>query len=47
VPADGFFEWAKADGAKRPYYFRLEDGDPFAFAGLWERWTKGEEPIES
>jgi putative SOS response-associated peptidase YedK len=47
VLADGFFEWTKADGAKRPYYFRLEDGGPFAFAGLWERWTKGQEPIES
>ncbi|HMB02985.1 MAG TPA: SOS response-associated peptidase family protein, partial [Isosphaeraceae bacterium] len=29
------------------YYFRLKDGGPFAFAGLWERWAKGEEPIES
>lgn len=47
VLADGFFEWAKADGAKHPHYFRLKDGGPFAFAGLWERWTKGEQPIES
>jgi putative SOS response-associated peptidase YedK len=47
VLADGFYEWAKADGAKQPHYFQLKDGGPFAFAGLWERWAKGEEPIES
>src|SRR5262245_15073353 len=34
-------------GRKTPYYFPLKDGGPFAFAGLWERWQKGEEPIES
>ena len=32
---------------QEPYYFRLRDGGPFAFAGLWERWEKGEEPVES
>jgi putative SOS response-associated peptidase YedK len=25
----------------------MKDGSPFAFAGLWERWEKGEEPVES
>jgi putative SOS response-associated peptidase YedK len=34
-------------GGKTPYYFRLKDGSPFAFAGLWEKWDKGEEPVES
>ena len=47
VLADGFFEWAKSGGGKQPYHFRLKDGGPFAFAGLWELWSKGEEPIES
>jgi putative SOS response-associated peptidase YedK len=47
VVADGFYEWGKGDGGKIPYYFQLKDSDPFAFAGLWERWDKGEEPIES
>jgi len=25
----------------------MRDGVPFAFAGLWERWDKGEAPIET
>lgn len=41
IPADGFFEWLKVGekGAKKiPYYFRMQDDRPFAFAGLWEHW---------
>jgi putative SOS response-associated peptidase YedK len=25
----------------------MKDGSPFAFAGLWERWERGEEPVET
>ena len=39
LAADGFYEWRKgAEGPKQPYRIALEDGGPFAFAGLWERW---------
>ena len=48
IAADGFYEWAKVGKAKQPYHFTLASGEPFAFAGLWERWSKGKgEPIES
>jgi putative SOS response-associated peptidase YedK len=47
VVADGFYEWQKTDGQKQPYLIHLRDGSPFAFAGLWERWRKGEQAIES
>lgn len=38
IPADGFYEWQKSGAAKRPFCFTLADDNPFAFAGLWERW---------
>lgn len=48
VVADGFYEWQATGGPKQPFYFRFEGGGPFALAGLWDRWEKGEgEPIES
>jgi putative SOS response-associated peptidase YedK len=47
VLADGFYEWAKVPGGKQPYYFQMRDGRSFAFAGLWERWEKGGEPLET
>ncbi|MGA2922275.1 MAG: SOS response-associated peptidase, partial [Candidatus Sulfotelmatobacter sp.] len=38
VPADGFYEWARTRAVKQPYCFEVNDGELFAFAGLWERW---------
>jgi putative SOS response-associated peptidase YedK len=38
VPADGFYEWRREGAVKRPFYIRMRDGAPFAFAGIWERW---------
>lgn len=39
ILADGFYEWRKAgDKSKTPMYIQLESREPFAFAGLWERW---------
>lgn len=40
VLADGFYEWVEEDdGRKQPYYVTRRDGEPFAMAGLWSRWT--------
>lgn len=38
IPADGFYEWQGEKGAKTPFVIRRPDGEPFAFAGLWESW---------
>lgn len=47
IPASGFYEWKKEDGKKQPYYIYRRDEKPFSFAGLWEKWDKGPNPIES
>ena len=38
VPADGFYEWQRTGKPKQPYRFEVNDGELFAFAGLWDRW---------
>jgi putative SOS response-associated peptidase YedK len=40
IPADGFFEWRKNPGSKSktPMYIQVNEGQPFALAGLWESW---------
>lgn len=47
VPASGFYEWKKVGKGKQPYVIRPTDGNPIAFAGLWERWQDGGEAVES
>ena len=46
IPADGFYEWQvvgeprtpKGRPPKQPYFIHRRDGEPMAFAGLWEVW---------
>lgn len=46
VPADGFYEWQvvappttpKGRPKKQPVFVHRRDGEPMAFAGLWEVW---------
>jgi putative SOS response-associated peptidase YedK len=47
VLADGFYEWQRLDGKKQPYYFRMRDSQPFAFAGLWERSSAQGKAVET
>lgn len=49
VVADGFYEWKRfeVEGSKKPLkqpmFIQRDDGDPLAFAGLYERWTDAED----
>ena len=47
ILADGFYEWS----AGTPHWIRREDGEPFAFAGLWASWRPRDaediEPLRS
>jgi putative SOS response-associated peptidase YedK len=47
IAADGFYEWKKEGRQNQPYLIRLKEGGPFAFAGLWERWDRDAERIET
>ena len=39
IVADGFYEWQRQTGGpKQPFHITRDDGDPFAFAGLWSIW---------
>lgn len=39
IVADGFYEWKKEQDKKTPMHIRMKTKKPFAFAGLWERWS--------
>jgi putative SOS response-associated peptidase YedK len=46
IPADGFYEWQVVGGKKQkqPWFIRRRDGEPLAFAGLWEVWHDPSDP---
>ncbi len=47
VPISGFYEWQKVAGRKQPWYIHPNRSSIICLAGLWERWDKGGEPIDS
>lgn len=47
IPSDGFYEWRRVGKRKQPYCIAPTDGEPFAFAGLWERWERDGTVVES
>ncbi len=47
IVADGFYEWQRIEKHKQPYFIHRRDDRPFAMAGLWESWERGEGVLES
>jgi putative SOS response-associated peptidase YedK len=46
LPAEFFYEWQAVEGqkARQPWCVAVDDGEPFAFGALWERWRPKGEP---
>jgi putative SOS response-associated peptidase YedK len=44
IPADAFYEWQRGPTGRLPYAIRRRDGQPMAFAGLWEVWRDPVQP---
>jgi putative SOS response-associated peptidase YedK len=50
LPADGFYEWQRlpkegtTKARKQPVFIHRRDGEPLAFAGLWEAWRDPGDP---
>jgi putative SOS response-associated peptidase YedK len=38
IPADAFYEWMRTGKTKQPYCFEVNEGELFAFAGIWDGW---------
>ncbi len=49
VLVDGFFEWRHYYNKSYPYFIRLTDHQPFALAGIWDKWQNRDtdEKVES
>jgi len=47
ILADGYYEWTSTDKSRTPVFFHLSGHRPFALAGIWDRWEKDGETLET
>jgi len=47
VLADGYYEWNSVDKSRTPMFFHLSDHRPFAMAGVWDRWEKNGDVLDT
>lgn len=45
VPVSGFYEWD--DKTSEPYFFRDPGENPIGLAGIWDRWSDGDQQLFS
>ena len=46
IVATGFYEWTKDENDNRlPWYIHATNSDHLVFAGIWQAWEKGDEPL--
>ncbi len=42
IPANGWYEWDRFEGSKRPFFIHEKDEEICAFAALWDQWRVDE-----
>ena len=47
IPVMGWYEWQELEKGKQPWLFQAADGGLLHFAGLWDRWRREGQTIES
>ena len=47
ILADGYYEWNGTGKSRAPYRFHMKGDRDFALAGLWDRWERGTETLET
>jgi putative SOS response-associated peptidase YedK len=47
IPADGWYEWQPLKSGKQKWWFHRADDTDFCFAGLWDRWHRGDQIVET
>ncbi|MXZ80187.1 MAG: SOS response-associated peptidase [Gammaproteobacteria bacterium] len=47
IPIRGYYEWKGEAGEKQPYFIHLDNGEPLVLAGIWDIWSKADEPLYS
>lgn len=47
IPAKGWYEWQERASGKQPWFFHAADRSLLAMAGLWDRWERDDQVIES
>ena len=45
IPASGYFEWRRRGRQRIPMLLRRRGGEPFAMAGLYERWKRSDDAV--
>jgi len=47
VLADGYYEWTSTDKSRIPMFFHLSGHRAFALAGIWDRWQRDGDVLET
>ena len=45
IPASGFYEWQTVGRTKKPWLIQRPNEEPFGFAGVWDTWRGGDQPL--